>query len=305
MSVHVDSAFTSDNAYATLRETCAMLGLDPAGAELIRFGQNAIYQLWGQPYVVRIARTVETADVSTEVRVARWLADVKFPATRLADIDHAEQPIAVGGRLVTVWDYVSQAPQRPTIADLGRILRCLHQLTPPPSLRLPSFEPLRNVPGRLARAPSSVDPADLAFLRRRAEELAAAFADLSFELPLGPIHGDSHPGNLMRSEAGTVVIGDLECFAIGPREWDLALPAIYRYGFGWLSDDQYRAFVDIYGYDVAQAPSLAVLRAIRELNMTSWLMQNVDENEEVRAEFQQRIDDLRSRPYAPRRWRPF
>ncbi len=304
VTIRAGAGFTSRSAHATLREACSALGLDDGGAELIRFGQNAIYRLRHQPYVVRIARTADPADVRTEVRAARWLADMDFPATRLADLDHIAQPVEVGGRLVTVWDLVRQGPDRPTMTDLGRILRGLHDLASPPDLELPLFEPFPNVPRRLALAPDSVSQADTEFLRRRSAELAGAYASLSFELPTGPIHGDAHPGNLMRTESGEVLIGDLECFAAGPREWDIALPAAYRYGFGWLTDPEYQAFVDVYGYDVAKATCFPVLRSIRELNMTAWLMQNVDENETIRAEFQRRMADLRD-PDAPRRWRPF
>lgn len=304
MTVQADSGFTSSAAHATLRETCAALGLDAAGAELIRFGQNAIYRLRDQPYVVRIARTADPAAVRTEVRVAQWLADEEFPATRVADLDHLSQPFEVGGRLVTVWDLVRQATERATIADLGRILRVLHRLAPPADLDLPTFAPFPNVAHRLALAPSSVPKADIEFLRQRADELAGEYSSLSFELPRGPIHGDAHPGNLMRTDTGAVVLGDLECFAVGPREWDIALPAAYRYGFSWLSEDEYQAFVDVYGYDVSRAACFPVLRSIRELNMTAWLMQNVDESENIRAEFQRRVADLRH-PDAQRKWRPF
>lgn len=304
MSTRGDRGFNSESADATLREACSALGLDASAADLIRFGQNAIYRLRGQPYVVRIARIADPAAVRTEVRVADWLAKADFPATRLAALDQVAQPIEIGSRLVTVWDLVRQAPGRPTLTDLGRILRGLHDLTPPADLDLPPFTPFPNVSGRLAAAPRSVPEADTDFLRKRADQLAEAYASLTFGLPVGPIHGDAHPGNLMRAETGQVVLGDLECFAIGPREWDLAVPAAYRYGFGWISDDDYRAFVDAYGYDLAGAPCFPVLRSIRELNMTAWLMQNVDESEAISDEFQMRVADLRN-PAAPRRWRRF
>ena len=304
MSTQASSEFSSLSAQATLREACAEIGLDAAGADLIRFGQNAIYRLRGQPYVVRIARIADPAAVRTEVRVAEWLAKANFPATRLATLDHVVQPIEIGGRLVTVWELVRQAQDRPTITELGRILRGLHGLTPPGDLDLSPFTPFPNVPGRLAAAPRSVPDTDIEFLSKRADELRKAYDGLTFELPVGPIHGDAHPGNLMRTEAGDVVIGDLECFANGPREWDLAVPAAYHHGFGWISDPEYQAFVDAYGYDLAHAPCFPVLRSIRELNMTAWLMQNVDESEAVRDEFRQRMADLRN-PDAPRKWRRF
>jgi thiamine kinase-like enzyme len=206
--------------------------------------------------------------------------------------------------MVTVWELVRQRSERPSVIDLARILRSLHDLIPPRDLALPAFEPFRNLPQRLSLAPASVSAADIDFLRGRAAELGDNFRGLSFALPIGPIHADAHPGNLMRALNGEVLIGDLECFAIGPREWDIALPAAYRYGFGWLSEEEYRAFVEVYGYDVAQASCFPVLRSIRELNMTAWLMQNVDESERIRAEFNQRMADLRD-PDAPRRWQAF
>ena len=54
-----------------LRDACAVVGLDPTAAELVRFGQNAIFRLKDQPYVVRIARLANPARVQAEVRVAR------------------------------------------------------------------------------------------------------------------------------------------------------------------------------------------------------------------------------------------
>jgi Ser/Thr protein kinase RdoA (MazF antagonist) len=304
MSASTDPAFTSTGAAAILDAACAAAGLDAAGAELIRFGQNAIYRLKHQPCAVRIARAAAPARVQTEVRVARWLADAEFAATRLADIAPVRQPFEAAGHLVTVWALVEESPDRPTMTDLGHVLRGLHDLIPPADLGLGLFEPFRDLPDRLNSAPASVRLTDVEFLRQRGDELGEAYTSLSFELPEGPIHGDAHPGNLMRDANGTVVLADLECFAIGPREWDVALAAAYRYGLNWLGDDGYRAFVEVYGYDVSHAPSFPVLRSMREVNMTAWLMQNVDESDAIRAEFQRRMADLRN-PGAPRKWQAF
>lgn len=304
MNAHAQSAFTSASAVAALDAACAITGLDAAGADLLRFGQNATYRLKDQPYVVRVARAADPGRVRTEVAVARWLAGAGFPAVRLADISPVPQPFEAGGRLVTVWALVETSPERPVMTDLAPVLRGLHALAAPPGLELRPFEPFRDLAHRLTLAPASVPRDDVAFLHQRAQELGAAYAGLSFELPIGPIHGDAHLGNLIRANGGAVVLGDLECFAVGPREWDIAMAAAYRYGFGWLSDSDYQAFTQVYGYDVARAPGFPVLRSIREVNMTAWLMQNVDESGTVREEFRRRMADLRD-PAAPRRWRPF
>jgi galactose-1-phosphate uridylyltransferase len=47
-----------------------------------------------------------------------------------------------------------------------------------------------------------------------------------------------------------------------------------------------------------------VLRAINELKMTTWLMQNIGESEQVAREFRTRLASLRDGE-GPRRWRPF
>jgi hypothetical protein len=99
MSVHAESAFTSSSAVTLLRDACAVVGLDPTAAELVRFGQNAIFRLKDQPYVVRIARLANPARMQAEVRVARWLTDAAFPATRQ-------------GRWLGVWRASSPRPTR-------------------------------------------------------------------------------------------------------------------------------------------------------------------------------------------------
>jgi hypothetical protein len=124
--------------------------------------------------------------VQTEVRVARWLADARFPAIRLADIGPIPQPFEAGGRPVTVWDLVETSPERPTMTDLAPVLRGLrglHDLAPPPGLGLGPFKPFRDLPDRLALARSSVPRDDVDFLRQRAQELGEAYAALSFERP--------------------------------------------------------------------------------------------------------------------------
>jgi hypothetical protein len=71
-----------------------------------------------------------------------------------------------------------------------------------------------------------------------------------------------------------------------------------------LSEPAYKAFTDAYGYDVAQWSGFRTLRAIRELGMTTWLMQLAEHDASRREEFRRRMDDLRHDRY-PGRWRPF
>lgn len=296
--------FTQASTRPVLRDACAVAGLPAAGATLLRLGENAIYRLEAAPVVVRIARSLDMLDdVRKEVRVARWLAEEDFPAVRLTDHAGAE-PLIVRNRYpVTFWRSITTTAPDPDETDLGRLLRHLHGLVLPAWVRLPEFNPFVRVAERLEAAPPAADPDDIAFLRRLLADLRDRYADLEFVFPPSAVHGDAHLSNLLRDSSGAVIMLDLETFAHGHREWDLTVTGMRRDGFDWLTAEQYRAFSEAYGYDIHGWPGFPFLRAVRELTMTTWLMQLVDDPTAAR-EFHRRVDDIRSGRY-PRRWKPF
>src|SRR5262249_23517297 len=160
--------------------------------------------------------------------VARWLGGVSLPATRLADVGDINQPIIIDNRPVTFWRLVRQAPPRPSIVDLAPLLRQLHNLDVPGWLKLPAFDPFGRVADRLAVASRSVSAKDVEYLLQRLDELRTDYRGLTFPSQPGPVHGDAHPGNLIRSAGGEVLLLDFERFCFGPREWDLSLAFAYR-----------------------------------------------------------------------------
>jgi aminoglycoside phosphotransferase (APT) family kinase protein len=291
--------FTADSAARTLKRACAKVGIDAGAARLVRLGENAIWRLDQAGLVVRIARsTRRLTTVDKELRVARWLATFDFPAVRVAD--DLEQPLLLDGRVVSWWRAVPESDQQPSLVDLARILRAWHQLPNPPFV-LQALDPLGNVPGRLAHA-AGVGRADLAFLAARCVELAERYSDLRFPASPGPIHGDAHRGNLLDNH-GRAVVGDFEAVCNGPREWDLVPTAMAVARFGVPAAD-YRAFAAAYGRDVTEWDGYPVLRAVRELGMTTWLMQLIHEDDEAAAEFAVRVACLREGDL-DRPWRPF
>jgi Ser/Thr protein kinase RdoA (MazF antagonist) len=299
------SKFDAELAYKVLVNSCEAFGFNHTKANLIRLGENAIYALPAERLIIRIARaTADVARVRREVAVSRWLRASGVPAAATADDVLADQPVLIDGHPVTFWIYIPPAQAKPTTADLGRLLKMVHELALPAGIDLPTFDPFVDIPQRLSSAPEEVADGDIAFLRERCEELSALYKSLHFPLPTGPIHGDAHLGNLMRSPSGEVVMIDFERFSIGPREWDLSLLAGYRFNFDWVDEESYQAFVRTYGYDVASWPQWRDLMAIRELAMTSWLMQNVHVSEQTHAEFVRRLADLRN-PDAKRHWQRF
>jgi aminoglycoside phosphotransferase (APT) family kinase protein len=238
-----------------------------------------------------------------EVNVAAWLASHEFPAATVAT-ESADGPMVASGLSVTFWNYINETGPSISAAELGEVLRDLHAIPSPTTFGLPPFSPMPKVESRLAQlALSDFPESRLTILRERFAELSDMYSALSFELPIGPIHGDAHVGNLMRS-GGRIVLIDLEDFCFGPREWDAAVFAVRYQAFGWESRAEYERYVEAYGYDPIQWSGFAVVRAIRELNMTTWLAQRFDESPEVAAEVLKRVADLRD-DQARRDWRVF
>lgn len=166
---------------------------------------------------------------------------------------------------------------------------------------LPGFDPLGPAKARLTRA-TGVNAGDLEFLGERCSHLGQDLSQINYVLPRGPIHGDAHTANLL-ADHGQVVLLDFESAAIGPREWDLMPTAIAVDRFG-LPEDTYVAFAAAYGFDVRTWPGYLVLREVRELTMTTWLMQNIGENDATAKEFDLRVGCLRERDFV-RGWNFF
>ncbi|MGW6505121.1 phosphotransferase family protein [Nonomuraea angiospora] len=284
----------------TLREACGVVGLAGQDARLIRLGENALYALPGEQIVVRIARSMEVMDdARKEVAVAAWLDGAGIPAARTTD---HPQPLIVRGKPVTLWQLIMDSGSPASLDDLAMVLRALHQAPVPADLALPQLDILSRVSERINSSPVLTEE-DRQFLLARQHELQRAYEALAF--PLGPaaVHGDAHSDNLIRATDGTIVLIDFERFAFGPPETDLAVTAI-EHSLGWGTRADYDQFAELYGFDVLAWEGYPVLRAINELKMTTWLMQNVDEDEAIAQEFRNRLFCLRN-PDAPRRWRAF
>ena len=278
-----------------------MAGLDADGARLLRLGSNAVYHL-ATPVVVRISRHnagLETACRS--VAVARWLESADYPAVRVIDVD---QPISIDGHTVTFWRSVSdEGDQYATVGEFAELLARLHTLSSPRTLHLPELAPFDNSAKRIT-INQWLRPADREFLIEQLALLQEQYAGLQFVLPQGVIHGDANVGNVLRDSRGDPLVIDLDGFAIGPREWDVALTAIYYDSFGWHTREEYETFVRVYGFDIMQWPGYPVMRAVREFLMVTWVIQKAGESQHVAAEADKRIRALRTGA-SRKDWKPY
>jgi len=284
-----------------LDRACAIAGIDATGARLLRIGSNAVYRLKA-PIIARISRPgTDVGQVRRTVAVARWLQSVDYPAVRAVDVD---QPVVIDERAVTFWDAVSNdGDQYASVAQVAEVLVKLHQLTAPDDLHLPELAPFASAPQRI-QASTWLNPPDRALLTTMLAQMQDAYAGLEFTLPPGVIHGDANIGNVLRDDDGHPVVIDLDGFATGPREWDLALTAIYYDSFGWHTREEYQDFVRVYGYDIMTWPGYPAMRAVREFLMVTWVIQKAAESEQAAAEATKRIAALRTGA-SRQDWQPY
>ncbi|MEU8364361.1 aminoglycoside phosphotransferase family protein [Nonomuraea sp. NPDC048882] len=292
--------FTSREAHETLQEACRVAGLVSEDARLLRLGENALYALPAEHVVVRIARSLDVLDdARKEVAVSAWLYEAGLSAARTTS--HS-QPLIIRDRPVTFWHFIDNGGGPATLTDLAEMLRVLHQMPVPEGLALPRIDILGRVSERISSADVLSDE-QRQFLLAKYRQLRTAYEALEFPLAACAVHGDAHSDNLIKATDGTIVLIDFERFAFGPPETDLAVTAI-EHALGWGTRAEYDQFAERYGFDVLEWEGYPVLRDINELKMTTWLMQNVNENEAIAREFRNRLSCLQD-PDKPRRWRAF
>ncbi|SEG90211.1 hypothetical protein SAMN04489712_12570 [Thermomonospora echinospora] len=109
---------------------------------------------------------------------------------------------------------------------------------------------------------------------------------------------------MLRDRHGEAKLIDLDGFAVGPREWDLALTAIYFDSFGWHTREEYETFAKVYGLDIMQWPGYPVMREVREFLMVTWIAQKASESERTAQEAAKRIAALRTGA-SRKDWQPY
>ncbi|WP_236790255.1 phosphotransferase enzyme family protein [Amycolatopsis sp. GM8] len=284
----LDGRFTREKLDEALIGAAALLGLDPGGARLLRFTNNAVYRLASAPVVLRIVGSRALRHRADRVvAVARHFERHDVPAIRL--LPGVDQPIAVGEHVVTAWVHVPPVRRRATAKDLGGLLRQVHELPVPDGVG--DWDPLADVRARIADA-EELDTGDGRFLLQRCLDVEAALGEVEFPLRRGLIHGDAHPGNIIVGPEGPVLC-DFDSSCVGPPEWDLTPLAVGRERFADPAG-RYRMLADVYGFDVTAWDGFPVLRALRELKLTTSVLPILRSNPQVRTEFRRRLADLRT-----------
>ena len=284
---------------AAMHAVADQFRLPAADATLLRLTNNAVFALPTAGVVIRIARTtLLQARVDKTVRLARWFKDVDAPTIRLAP-PH-EQPISVNGLLATVWHYLPSKGPLLTPADLGFVLRQFHALGTP-LFNLPQWDPIADARLRLSDA-EALSSRDHDLLVAWCDALQPRIADLQRRSGSQLVHGDAHPGNLLRAENGRIVLCDFDPTCLGPWQADLVAVPVGEKRFG--RSGAHAELASSYGYDVTTDPDWPVLQEARELKMVVAAVPLLASAPGVKAEFALRLrsvfeHDLRAR------WTPF
>jgi aminoglycoside phosphotransferase (APT) family kinase protein len=277
-----------------LAAACRTVGVDPSRATLIRAGENTLYRLPGR-LVARVTRAGQVGAAAKEVRVSRWLGAVGVPVVEA--VTEVAQPVEVNGRAVTFWRDLA-AHRCGTTTELAELLRQLHDL-PPPDFELPLLAPFVRLRERLHEA-VALSTRDRRWLLDHLANLEKRYAALPPGRPWCAVHGDAWDGNVAVTEFGPVLL-DLERFAYGPPEWDLASVAVDYTTFGCLPPSQWAAFCDRYGQDVTTWPGFETLRDIRELRKVTFAWQFATDRSTIAEQATYRLACIRGH-HGPRPW---
>ncbi len=261
---------------------------------LLRIGMNALF-IVGDDVMLRIGHTTAAPEQ------ALWLADLL--AQRGVRVPrHVRQPIVVEGYSVFAVERVhSHGPLDWT--EIGAAVRRVHQI--------PIGETLGRHPlPRGATFPwwdtavllAEVD--DLLDDRSRSGLAAAIREHGDWQTRATPdvlCHGDVHPGNVVQSVDGPVLLDwDLLCRA--PLAWDHAPMITWEERWGGEAGE-YARFAEGYGRDLADDPGARSLAVLRNVAATLMRVRASRTNPAAREEAQRRLAYWRGEADAPQ-WNP-
>ncbi|MBM7807340.1 hypothetical protein JOD57_003177 [Geodermatophilus bullaregiensis] len=211
-------------AVAAATAVAAAHGVRSAGAEVVHDGVNVVVHLAPAPVVARVAtltpllRPDPGRPFGREVAVAGGLAAAGAAVVPPSDL-LPPGPHEHGGLTLTFWRHVEVLPTAPGPAEVAAALAALHGvLADLPVTGTPLDTPLDDLAAFTGRAGDWGVPAAVrARMTERLDRLRPRLAGV----PVRPLHGDAHPGNLLATPDGWRWT-DLEDTCAGPVGWDLA-----------------------------------------------------------------------------------
>jgi Ser/Thr protein kinase RdoA (MazF antagonist) len=227
----------------------------------MRVGMNAIYACGD--VVLRVGHA--TAPAAASHAVAGVLLARGIPV--VAPIDGCAGDIE--GFAVTAWRRVRLSDAPVTWSAVGAAVARIHELEiaaipdayPVPS---PATFPWWDFDALLGEVADHIDPAALAGLTRAIDD--GRGWTRAIELDPVVCHGDLHPGNVMMTEAGPLLI-DFDLLCVASPSWDHAM--LTTYADRWGGDPAvYAAFASGYGRSLAVDDTTRTIATLRNVAAT-------------------------------------
>jgi len=210
------------HAVAAGMSTASALDLRVDDAVVLHDSNRLAVRLLPCDVLARVARVAHQAGAEFEAEVARRLAETDSPVAELEP--RVEPRVYVRGDFaVTLWTYYEPVPSRDVAPpEYAQALERLHAGMRQIDVTAPHFTErvakAQWLVGNRAQTPELAD-AERDLLTNTLRSLRRAIDDRGADEQL--LHGEPHPGNLLRTKKGLLFI-DLETCCRGPVEFDIA-----------------------------------------------------------------------------------
>jgi aminoglycoside phosphotransferase (APT) family kinase protein len=254
-----------------------------------------------------IVRVTADADASPAIDLARVLAGhgirvpVPVSATPLVDRTVPDAPLAA-----SAWERVVPSSDVPVDwSAVGVQVATVHRLDPDEvasAHRLRRLDALAwwDFPSLLDEVVDLLDDAAVAALQR-VVEASEGWRERFAATDHVVCHGDVHPGNVVQSAGGPVLL-DWDSIGMAPCGWDHAALVTWEHRWDG-APGLYRAFAEGYGTDLSGDPLTVELARLRLLAATLLRVRAGRTDPAAAAEAHRRLQWWVGDPAAPR-WRP-
>ncbi len=209
-------------AVAAGMSTASAFGLRVDDAVVVHDSNRIAVRLLPCDVLARVAYVAHQAGAKFEVEVARRLAQTDSPVAELEP--RVEPRVYVrGGFAVTLWKYYEPVPSRDIApSEYAQVLERLHASMRQIDVTAPHFTDriaeAQSLVGNRAHTPELPDT-ERELLSKTLRNLRRAVGGRGAGEQL--LHGEPHPGNLLRTKRGLLFV-DLETCCRGPVEFDIA-----------------------------------------------------------------------------------
>jgi hypothetical protein len=271
-------------------EVSRQLGLQ--APERIRVGMNALFRCGD--VIVRVGRPSASGSLAIELahRLLRLGISGPVPAT--------DEVVEADGLAATCWQRIVPVHDSVDWVAVGRIVRRVHTLAldelpdgyPVPS---PSTFPWWDFDAILDDVRHLIDPPALGAIERAIDRDRDWTARVATDAVL--CHGDVHPGNVMMTDRGPVLLDwDLLCHA--HRGWDHGM--LLTLAERWGGDPSvYPAFAEGYGRSLRDDAAAATFGRLRNVAATLMRVRAGRTDPAARDEAERRLRYWRGDPDAP------